>query len=225
MYQPVKSCDGLNILHYEALARIQAEDRSYIPAAIFMPMVDRLGMTADIDKLLVEKVIGHINGEPNSKDVFSLNIFASSVFDSNFAEWLYQTLNNDLDAATRLVLEVPEYGALYNITAFREFVDKVVAIGAKVTLDNFGMSSASFGFLRDLKLECIKIDGSYMLDINENMDNQFFVQAISEIGHGLDITMIAKSVESKDILDAIARLHVDGAQGYYIGRPEEPEED
>ncbi len=225
LYQPIKSCDGVTTLHYEALARIQAEDRSYIPAAVFMPMVDRLGMTIEIDKLLVEKVIGHINAQPHSKDIFSLNLFASSAFNSDFVDWLCQTLKNDYDAASRLVFEVSEYGAIYNIDAFKTFVDKVVDIGAKVTIDNFGVSSTSFGFLRDLKLEYIKIDGSYILDLDKNKDNQFFVQAISEIGHGLDITMVAKSVESEKALKALSGLHVDGAQGYYIGRPEEPEED
>ncbi len=88
-------------------------------------------------------------------------------------------------------------------------------------MDNFGSGSKSFGYLRDLKLEYLKIEGGYIKDIAKNRDNQIFVQAITEIAHGLDIGVIAKSVESGEDVTELRELHVDGAQGYYIGKPVE----
>lgn len=71
-----------------------------------------------------------------------------------------------------------------------------------------------------MKVDYLKIDGSFMRSIEENSDNQFFVQALAEIAHGLEIEVIGESIETESAWKLLPSLHVDGAQGYYIGRPE-----
>ena len=92
--------------------------------------------------------------------------------------------------------------------------------GAQCSIDRFGQSTASVGCLRTLPVDYIKIDGSYTRGIAEASDRQFFVQALVGIAHGLGIKVITEYIESEQEFETVQRLMVDGAQGYYIGRPE-----
>ena len=78
----------------------------------------------------------------------------------------------------------------------------------------------SFGYLHSLKVDYLKIDGSYIRGLAASKDNQFYVQAITEIAHGLDIRVIAEFVETADDFAALCELRLDGGQGYYLGKPE-----
>ncbi|VAX21035.1 Membrane bound c-di-GMP receptor LapD [hydrothermal vent metagenome] len=228
LYQPVKTLDGADQLHYEALARIQGESGALIPAAVFMPMVERLDMTSAVDRLLVESVVERVSSGMssgiNSGMNISINLFSASINDPEFVDWLVSTLKPSRDVAARLVFEISEHGAIMDTDRFKEISKRLRQEGIKLAIDNFGASSATFGYLRGLKMEYIKIDGRYVLNIDKNNDNQFFVQAITDIAHGLDMPVYAKSVESDKALEALKKIKIDGAQGYFIGRPQEIEE-
>ena len=92
------------------------------------------------------------------------------------------------------------------------------------TLFSFIISAAVIllflrGYLKSLKIDLLKVDGSYIRRLETSADNRFFVQAVSEIAHGLEIRVIAESIETEAEWDAVRALHVDGAQGYYLGQP------
>ncbi len=221
LFQPAKPVKGEANLHYEALARIKNEDDSLIPAAVFMPMVERLKLTSDVDKLLVEKLLDRMESDHDSLSKFSINLFSESINDSGFINWLCETLKDRKNAAKRIFFEVSEHTALHDESSFIKLIDRLKKFGAGITLDNFGSISTSYGYLSGLKLEFLKIDGSYIRDIDKNKDNQHFIQAIIDIAHGLDIKVIAKSVETDEELKALEQLKVDGAQGYLVGKPGE----
>ncbi|VAX24940.1 diguanylate cyclase/phosphodiesterase (GGDEF & EAL domains) with PAS/PAC sensor(s) [hydrothermal vent metagenome] len=224
LYQPAKAIIDGSTLHYEALARINGEDGSLIPAAVFMPMVERLELTMEVDRILVQNLLDFIVKSPEHHKVYAINLFSASVHNAGFVDWLLDTLSKNKTAASRLIFEVPEYGALSDIESFGKLVNSINETGAKVTIDNFGSTSTALSYLRGLKLEFIKIDGSYIKDIGANKDNQLFIQAITEVAHGLDIHVVAKSVESDEDLKILRELHVDGAQGYFTGKPQETPE-
>ncbi len=223
LYQPVKTLDGSGLLHYEALARIQGESGALIPAAVFMPMVERLDMTSAVDRLLVESVIERVSSGISSGVNISINLFSASINDPEFVSWLVSTLMSSKGVAGRLVFEISEHGAIMDTDRFKEISKRLRQEGIRLAIDNFGASSATFGYLRGLKMEYIKIDGRYVLNLDKNNDNQFFVQAITDIAHGLDMPVYAKSVESDEALEELKKINIDGAQGYFVGRPQEIE--
>jgi EAL domain-containing protein (putative c-di-GMP-specific phosphodiesterase class I) len=124
------------------------------------------------------------------------------------------------DHAPRLIFELPEYGVVSFIDRVTALLGLLAGYGAKLSIDHFGRSFSSLAYLRSLKVDYLKIDGSFMRSIEENSDNQFFVQALAEIAHGLEIVVIAEAVETESVWKILPSLHVDGAQGYFIGRPE-----
>lgn len=221
-FQPVVSCTDRRELHQEALVRIAAADGALAPASIFVPVVKQLGLAQEMDKLVINRMLEYMAGSPTDRKV-AINLFAASVCNVNFIEWLCARLSGHASVAARLIFETPEYALLNDIDSFKIAIRRIRETGAQFSLDHFGHSAASVGFLRNLQPDYIKIDGSFIRQIQQNADNQFFIQALAGIAHGLGIQIIAEYVETAEEFDMLKTLPVDGAQGYYTGKPQLPD--
>ena len=220
-FQPVKDAANADrILHYELLMRLLGDDGELIPAGIFVPMAKRFGMLRDLDKIAVSNAFAYLEAAGYMGIPLAINLFPASVQDTLFVDWLCGELTAKPEAARMVQFEVAEYGVVENLHALRDFIQRLAQTGARLGLDHFGRGFSSFGYLSTLKIDYLKIDGSYMHDIESNKNNQFFVESIIKIAHGLDIQVIAESVESQEEWDTLATLRVDGVQGYGVGRPE-----
>lgn len=219
LMQPVKN-PAAELVHYEALMRLNDANGETIPAMMYTQMANRHGLALDIDKQMVAEVLSRLAARRYGETAVAVNIFPSSVQSSVFIDWLCNALEKHPEAASRLLIEVPEYGVLENIDALRAFIAKVAAFGTRVGLDHFGRGFTSFGYLSKLKLDYIKIDGSYVNGIVENKDNQFLIESVAKVAHGLDIKVYAVSVEDHAQWKVLIDLHVDGVLGYGVGRPE-----
>jgi EAL domain-containing protein (putative c-di-GMP-specific phosphodiesterase class I) len=220
LMQPVKDA-AASILHYEALMRLTDAKGEMIPAMIYTQMANRHGLAMDFDKLMVAEVLSRLVAKRYVDIPIAVNIFPSSVQNNAFVDWLCAELAKNPEAAARLLIEVPEYGVLENIDALREFIKKLAAYGTRVGLDHFGRGFTSFGYLSKLKLDYIKIDGGYVHGIVDNKDNQFLIESVAKVAHGLDIKVYGVSVEDADQWKLLIELHVDGVLGYGVGRPED----
>jgi EAL domain-containing protein (putative c-di-GMP-specific phosphodiesterase class I) len=88
------------------------------------------------------------------------------------------------------------------------------------SLDHFGKGFSSFAYLRSIKAHYIKVDGSFVRNLDRQDDNRFFLRAIADIAHGLDMLVIADSVETEPVWDALQDLGIDGGRGFWLGPPE-----
>ncbi len=220
LYQPVVSCPGLDLMHKEVFVRIPDSDGELISAGVFLPVAESVGLAAAIDRAVVNELLIALLDNPANTDRFAINLSPKSLSDSQFTEWLEQTLSRYKYIANRLILELPEYGAVASLSNVKDLIEKLSGLGVKFSLDHFGHSFSSLAYLRSLKVDYLKIDGSYLRTLDQNQDHQFFIQALADIAHGLDIQIIAESVESEEVWKILSSLNVDGAQGYHIGRPE-----
>lgn len=219
-YQPVMGFHHKGELHFEALVRIPAKDGTLMHANIFAQTAKKLGLTQDLDRLVVEKVLKQMaEPGPQATHKVAVNLFGSSVQSANFIDWLCARLRENPEKTQRLIFETPEYGLLDNIDALRNAIHRLREAGAGFSLDRFGHSAAFVGYLKKLPLDYVKIDGSYTRHIDRDDDKQFFVQALVGIVHGLGMGAIAKYVETGEELEVLKKLRVDGAQGFYIGKP------
>ena len=98
-------------------------------------------------------------------------------------------------------------------------MNRLRQIGAQTTIDHFGKGFTSFGYLCDTRIDCLKIDGSFITEIENSKDHRFFVESVVKIAHGLDMNVVAESVEDERAAQILATLGVDGLQGYGIGAP------
>ncbi|HUW36562.1 MAG TPA: EAL domain-containing protein [Rhodocyclaceae bacterium] len=220
--QPCLSCrDETQVLQYETLMRIFGDDGKLIPANVIIPMAKHLHLTQEFDKHVVNEVLVRLGRPENAGVVMAVNLFPVSIQDGGFVAWLSEALRRNAGAASRIAFEVMEHGATDNLDALRGWVERIAETGARTGLDQFGKGFKSFNYLSTLKIDYVKIDGSYTRGIHENKENQFFVDSLVKFAHGLDIQVIAESVETKDEWEMLRSLRVDGVKGYGVGKPAE----
>lgn len=222
LLQPVKGMAGPErntILHYEALMRLTDEKGEVIPAIIYTQMVKRHGLSTDFDRVMVTEVLARLASRRYGDTPVAVNIFPASVQNKGFVNWLCAELEKVPEAASRLLIEIPEYGIVENIDALGDFINKLLVYRTRVGLDHFGRGFSSFGYLSKLKLDYIKVDGSYVQGIMKHKDNQFFIESITNVAHGLDLKVYAVSVESEVEWNLLAGLRLNGVLGYGVGHP------
>lgn len=217
--QPVRGMHD-DLLQLEVLLRMENPDGSLVPAGIFVPMAKRLGILRALDEVTVKAALRELEHGGHGSAPLAVNLFPASVQDAGFVDWLCEQLAQQPALAPRLRFEVAEYGVVENLVALRGFIQRVAAAGARLGLDHFGRGFASYGYLSTLKLDYLKVDGSYVRGIDRSKDNQFFVESVVKIAHGLDIQVIAESVETGAEIEMLKTLRLDGMQGYAIGRPQ-----
>ena len=220
--QPVTAIgdNSIGLPHHELLLRILDEGGNPITASVFMPMAERIGLATDIDKLAISKLFEHMETENDTQPAYAVNLSASSLHNPVFIQWLYRRLQSAPACARRLFIEIPEYGALINIQETRNLIERLGTLGCQCGIDHFGRGFYSFGYLRNIKVRYLKIDGSYTRGIDHEEDNQFLIQALTKAAHSVDIAVIAQAVETSAERDTLENMHVDGIQGFLMGKPQ-----
>lgn len=207
---------------YETLMRLKLEGDNIISAGVFMPMAEQLNQIMTLDKLVIQNVVQKILNDKKGI-TFTVNVPSSSLEDENFQRWLIERLKFLGKKANQLMIELPEHAVVNRIELVRGFFSKFAANGGKTSVDHFGKNFNSFSYLYNLKLNYLKIDGSFIKNINESEENQFFVSSLVDIAHSLGIIVIAEAIESEAEYSTLQRLKVDGGQGFFIGKPKELE--
>jgi EAL domain-containing protein (putative c-di-GMP-specific phosphodiesterase class I) len=150
----------------------------------------------------------------------AVNLSLESIIDPPFVEWLYAKLKAQPEVARNIIIEVMEQSLIGHIDAVKAAFSRLRESGARLSIDRFGQSTASVGYLRSLEIDYIKIDGSYTRGMADSSDRQFFVQALVGIAHGLGIQVLTEYTETEKDFELAKSLMVDGVQGYFIGKPE-----
>ncbi|VAX07954.1 GGDEF and EAL domain proteins [hydrothermal vent metagenome] len=219
--QPVFTCPDKVILHREVLVRIQEEGEGELLAAgAFMPMAECLNLTPDIDRAVIRRALQQLAKETDHAGQLAINVSPPSLQSPGFMDWLETELQTYSQVADRVTFEISEYGAASMLGQVHELIARTEKSGSHVALDHFGSGFSSFAYLHSLKVHYLKVDGSYVRQMDENPDNQFFIQALAEIAHGLEMQLIAESVESEAVWRLLGTINVDGAQGYHLGMPQ-----
>lgn len=223
-YQPLRPCQVPESewkYRSESCVRILGSDGQLIRAGMFIATAKRLGALQLLDRVVVEKVMQHIAAHgPVKGGATAVNLSLESVIDPVFVEWLHARLAAQPEAARNIILEVAEHSIIGHIDAVKAAFSRLRETGTRLSIDRFGQSTASVGYLRSLEVDYIKIDGSYTRGMVESTDRQFFVQALVGIAHGLGIQVLTEYIETEQDFNLAKSLMVDGVQGYFIGRPE-----
>jgi len=205
----------------ESCVRILGSDGQLIRAGMFIATAKRLGALQLLDKVVIDKVMQRIAASGAVLGgATAVNLSLESVIDPTFVEWLYAKLKAQPGAARNVIVEVMEQSIIGHIDAVKAAFARLRDTGVRLSIDRFGQSTASVGYLRSLDVDYIKIDGSYTRGMAASTDRQFFVQALVGIAHGLGIQVLTEYIETEADFELAKSLMVDGAQGYYIGKPE-----
>ena len=219
LVQPIKPSSPNNRVYGEILARFINTSNDTLPTASFFAMAEKLDKIVAVDRLIIETVIKEITDRNMQNHFFGINISARSINDGHFLIWLERRLLRDSAIASKLVFEITEHGLQQNIKTSKNFIDMIHRVGARITVERFGVGLTSFKFFRDLKPDFIKMDSTYTRDIDEDKNNQYFLRLMVDLAHRLSISVLAESVESQEEKFMLEKLFVDGCQGFYIGKP------
>ncbi len=225
LLQPVVRCPERQLLHYELLARLElngpdGDQGCVVTAGRFVPVAASIGLGPTLDRAIIRQAMDLLGSSRHAGHRLAVNITPNTLADPAFAPWLLNQLDNQPETAKRLVLEMPEFGLTGHMPAVRELIDQLHRRGARFGLDRYGRTERSITNLKALKLDHIKIDGAFVQSLESHEENQFFVEVLADIAHGLDIEVMVEAVENDAVWQVLPGLKVDGAQGYFLGRPE-----
>jgi diguanylate cyclase (GGDEF)-like protein/PAS domain S-box-containing protein len=204
--------------HIEVLLRLSPSDGELILPGAFIPAAERYGLMIELDRMVIHKTLQWLN-ESHYTGLASINLSAQSMTDPGFLDELFDMLCSTLTHPGQLLFEVTETTAITHLQQAQLFIQRIRQLGCRFALDDFGSGMSSFGYLKHLPVDHLKIDGSFIQDIVDDPVNYAMVKAIQEVATTMQIKTVAEYVENDEILDQLKLIGVDYGQGHGIERP------
>ncbi len=220
-FQPIMHIESGEISHYEVLLRMLDKDDSLIMPGEFIGVAERTGLIHQINRYVLSASIEKLSTlkQHDHPITFSINLSGRVIDDPQLLQQLTHLLSNHDVDPRHLVFELTETAALADVNAAERLMTELQALGCRFALDDFGVGFSSFYYLRELPLDIVKIDGSFIKQLPSNPKDQVFVKALTEMAHALGKETVAEFVEDASTLTLLRELGVVYAQGYHIGRP------
>lgn len=209
-------------MHFEILIRIKNAEGDYISPGIFMPASERYNIAHLLDKQVVSQTLAWFEHHPQALEKLSLcsiNLSGHSMGNKEFIAYLLNTLEHSSVPCSKICLEITETAAMSNMNQAIAFFTQVKALGCQIALDDFGSGLSSFGYLKKLPVDIVKIDGIFVQEMDINEVDHLMVRSINDLAHKMGKKTVAEFVENPAIIEQLIELDVDYAQGYYIGKP------
>lgn len=210
--------------HVELLLRMVDDDGGEILPMAFIPAAERYSIMPALDAWVVEETLRlckrYLKSTCEVHCLFAVNLSGASLKDPTFRKTLLAQLQQNPDLGPHLCFEITETAAIGNLGVVNGFIDAMRGFGCSFALDDFGSGLSSFTYLKNLRVDYLKIDGAFVRDIATNAIDRSMVEAIHRIGHQMGLQTVAEYVESEEILSLLREIGVDYAQGSAVRRPE-----
>ena len=209
--------------HYELLIRMKDEVGQLIPPGAFLPAAERYNLIDRLDAWVIEKAFTLLAANPvflEQVHFISINLSGQSLTKHKFLDFIITHLEKFEIPGNKICFEITETTAISNLSIASNFIATLKDLGCQFALDDFGSGLSSFGYLKNLAVNYLKIDGMFVKDIVDDPIDRAMVKSINEIGHVMGMQTIAEFVENDEIKGMLREIGVDYAQGYGIGKPE-----
>jgi diguanylate cyclase (GGDEF)-like protein len=210
--------------HFELLLRMRDArgGTPHLPER-FIPAAERFQLSVRIDREVVRLALERLEAQASaaaSVAMCAINLSAATMMDEGFVGFVSERLHRSNFPAERLCFEITETSAMRDPARAQRVIDDLRGIGCRFALDDFGTGFCSFGHLRALDVDYIKIDGSFVRDMQTSPLSAEVVSSITRIAHLLKKRTIAEHTETASVREALTRMGVDYAQGFAIDRPQ-----
>ncbi|HAS6318954.1 EAL domain-containing protein [Vibrio vulnificus] len=221
VYQPQVDMDGK--LHgVEALVRWQDEELGFVPPDLFIPVAESSGLMVKLGKFIIERSVSDIATYvlPQRQDLnLSINISVKQFIQQDFAEHLLTTIDTARLDRKRITLEITENLFIEDLEQFKPICNEMNQQGLKISLDDFGTGYSSLSMLKDLPIDELKIDKSFVDNIENDAKSFNMVKNIIAIGKNFGMAVLAEGVETELQANKLAECGCDLLQGYYYAKP------
>ncbi|MGA0588382.1 bifunctional diguanylate cyclase/phosphodiesterase [Dyella sp. KRB-257] len=210
-------------VHIELLLRFRDDNGHLVLPGAFMPAAERYGLMPTIDRWVIETALSHfdqLHPAGTALQLATINLSGASVEDDALADRIIELLALHRVDPARVCFEITETVAVRRLSQVARFMQRLRAVGCKMALDDFGAGMSSFAYLKNLPVDIIKIDGSFIHDMLDDPVSHAMVRAATDIGHRIGLTVVAEWVSSGAVMQALREMGVDLAQGFYLHMPE-----
>jgi len=220
--QPVVDTFTRETVYHEALIRMLDQKGNLIIPSGFVKAAERFGLIVEIDEWMVRDTLNRMKflRETGGNSRMAINLSAYSISDKKFLQTLIHLLEKENLRPGELTFEIAESVAIENMTATVKFIHLVQKYGCLTALDDFGSGYSSYAYLKNLPIDVIKIDGSFIRNIDSNELNYAMVKSIQEIAVVMGKTTVAEYVDQENILISLQEIGVQYSQGNYLGSPQ-----
>ena len=220
-FQPIMHIADKSISHHEVLLRMLDDAGNILAPHLFIPAAEQTGLIHAIDHMVLRKAIAQSAqiqhaGHPVR---FSINLSAHAFHDPELLPILTDAFHHYGADPSNFMFEITETAALEDLYAAKELMETIKQLGCSFTLDDFGVGFSSFYYIRQLPIDIVKIDGSFIRNLGNSPDDQILVKALCEVAKGFGKKTTAEFVESEATLSILESMNVDYAQGFLIGVP------
>ncbi len=206
---------------YEMLVRLREDDGRLVPPMAFIPAAERYGMMNAIDRRVIDKALAlYAQTRASRQNLrFCINLSGASMTDTELPTYVAAKLTEHGVPARGLCFEVTETAAISNMTVAVQLMTQLKALGCDLALDDFGSGMASFAYLKQLPVDYVKIDGSFVRNMLTDAVDFAMVESIHNIARRMGLGTVAEFVESSAIEEALRTMGVGFAQGFGVERP------
>jgi diguanylate cyclase (GGDEF)-like protein/PAS domain S-box-containing protein len=210
--------------HYELLLRMRGEDGELVHPGEFIPAAERYNLMPAIDRWVIQQALGvlaHYRSDAavEAPYTISINLSGTSLNEDRFLDFLINELQTYDLSPGAVCFEITETAAIANLAKVVHFMRELKARGCLFSLDDFGSGLSSFMYLKNLPVDFLKIDGQFIQNVTVDHIDRSMVVAISQIGKAMGIKTVAERVESLEVLQTLAEIGVEYAQGYFVAEP------
>jgi len=220
-WQPILAlqADSREGAHGEILLRMVDDQGQLVPPGSFLPAAERYNLMPRIDRWVVGQALRWLADHPEQAICGAINLSGQSLSDDRFLDYVLDELACTGVAPGRVCFEITETAAIANLTKAIRFIGALRQQGCQFSLDDFGSGLSSFGYLKNLPVDFLKIDGSFVRNMARSPIDLAMVTAINNIGHVMGLATIAEFVENEELRLLLVAQGVDFGQGYGLARP------
>ncbi len=220
-YQPITPLSGADDLrtHYEIFVRLIDENNELVSPGAFIPAAERYDLMTAIDRWVVRNTLAWMGSVGSERPYLAINLSGASITNREFLDNIKTQILHYGVPPEHICFEITETAAVADLAKARAFIAELKLLGCRFALDDFGSGLSSFGYLKSLPVDYLKIDGIFVRDMIKDPIDRALVESINNVGHLMNLMTIAEFVENEATCDVLREIGVDFVQGYHIAAP------
>ncbi len=228
-YQPKASMETGQIRGVEALVRWQHPTLGILPPSEFIPVAEHTGLIKPLTTWVLATALrqcrqwlDETGTETGTELSMAINLSTRSLLDDGFPQEVKMALDRWAVPAHLLELEITESAIMTEPTRARLLLTELAELGVRIAIDDFGTGYSSLAYLKDLPVNQLKIDQSFVQHMHTDLNDAIIVRSVVDLGHNLGLQIVAEGVEDLETWEQLTELGCDDAQGYFLAKPMAP---
>ncbi|MFL0808823.1 MAG: EAL domain-containing protein [Agarilytica sp.] len=223
-FQPITRLDddSEDHIHYEFLVRHVDENGNHVLPGEFIPAVERFGFSEQLDLWVLTTALDFLDkheAHTEKLNCCSINLTSQSIANPRIRSAILQVVQSYMFPREKICFEITESSAIQNLNEAKEFLSELKHLGCKLAVDDFGTGFSSFNYLKELRVDFIKIDGSFVKDIETDQFDRAMVSSMNLLGKEMGVDIIAEYAETASVINLLKKMEVGYAQGNAIAKP------